>query len=96
MESMLSSSVGPMRWMVLVEGREHIVDVIWPGFSNSIAVDGRVVQSWWWPGNNLRVVRKFELHGIPCRLVRQRSGLVSYTFELEVGSANALVRRIPA
>ena len=90
----MSSSVGPMRWSVVVDGREHVVDVAWPGFANSIAVDGQVIQSWRWPGNNLHVVRRFELHGIPCRLTRQRSGLLSYTFELCVDSATASVQRI--
>lgn len=90
----LSSSAGPMRWSVVVGGRGHVVDVLWPGFSNSIAVDGQIVQSWWWPGNNLYCVRKFELAKIPCALVRQRSGLLSYTFELHVHAADAAVQRV--
>jgi hypothetical protein len=94
MQRMISSSVGPMRWEVDVAGRGHVVDVIWPGFSNSIAIDGEVVQTWSWPGNNLHVVRRFALAGRPCRLTRSRSGLLRYDFELSVDAPGATVRRV--
>jgi hypothetical protein len=96
MQRMISSSVGPMRWQVEVAGRGHVVDVIWPGFANSIAVDGTVVQTWRWPGNNLHVVRRFELAGVPCRLIRSRSGLLRYAFELCVDADGARVRQVEA
>lgn len=71
----------------------RVVDVVWPGFRNSIAVDGVVVQQWRWPGNNLHTWRRFELDGIPCKVVRRRAGLLSFKFALEVG-APAQVQKV--
>jgi hypothetical protein len=90
---MLSSSRNQLQWTVVMAGRQYVVDVVWPGFANHVAVNGQVVQRWRWPGNNLHTTRSFELDGVPCTIVRRRAGLADFIFELQVGAAGAVAQR---
>lgn len=91
---MLSTSRDHLQWNVLLAGRQYIVDVAWPGFSNQIAVDGQVLQRWTWPGNNLHTTRSFVMDGIQCTIHRRRSGLASFVFDLHVGATGAVVEQL--
>ncbi len=91
---MLSSSRERLRWLVDLHGRRHVVDAAWPGFSNWIAADGHTVERWRWPGNNLFTWRKFELAGAPAKIVRRRTGVLSYAFELQVDAAGVHVQEV--
>jgi hypothetical protein len=91
---MLSTSRERLRWLVDLQGRRHVVDASWPGFSNWIAVDGQTVERWRWPGNNLLTWRKFRLAGSPAKIVRRRTGLLSYAFELQVDAAGVHVQEV--
>ncbi|MBN2194118.1 MAG: hypothetical protein JW751_14980 [Polyangiaceae bacterium] len=93
---MLSSSREHLKWAVVLAGRRHIIDVDWPGFDNHVAVDGVVVERWSWPGNNLITSRSFDVHGVPCTIVRRRIGLLDHGFELRVNDSGAVVEAMDA
>ncbi|HNS97668.1 MAG TPA: hypothetical protein PLJ27_12465 [Polyangiaceae bacterium] len=90
---MLSTS-HRMRWLVDLHGRRHVVDASWPGFSNWIAVDGHTVERWRWPSNNLWTWRTFPLAGSSARIIRRRSGLFSFAYELQVDAPGAHVQQV--
>jgi hypothetical protein len=90
-----TSSCGRKRWVVTRGGRRRVVDLEWPGFSNWIAVDGAVVETWSWPGNNLYTTRRFSLDGVPATVIRQRTGLLNSVVTLEVGAPDAVVQELP-
>jgi len=93
MVSWLSSSRTNLSWVVTLGERRYVVQVHWPGFDNWIAVDGVVVHRWRWPGNNLYTWKTFEVGGVPCKLIRQRTGLLDYAFELRASTV-AHVERV--
>ena len=91
---MLSTSRDQLRWTVILAGRQYVVDVAWPGFANQISIDGHPVQRWRWPGNNLYTTRSFELGGVRCTIIRRRTGLVDFAFELRVDAPDAVVQQV--
>ena len=91
---LLSFSPRRVRWAVTLAGRRHVVEVAWAGFDNHIAVDGVVIDRWSWPGNNLRAKRSFQLGAVPCTVIRRRSDVLQYAFELRVDAPGALTDRL--
>ena len=83
-----------LQWSVQLNGRIHVVDVAWPGFANQIAVDGQVVERWRMPSNNWRTGRSFQIDGVSCRIIRQRSGWARFDHRLQVDDDTAVVRSI--
>jgi hypothetical protein len=61
------------RWMVRLDGQEHLVEVVWDRYASgggSIRIDGERVQRWRiglkWPG----IERSFDLAGHPAAVIR--------------------------